>query len=697
MALELGAAQGLLEDIQDRQVLKEAMGKKKGEKEWHLKTFDEILKSEVLSNADFGRALAQIAVRFERQSPSKDDVGRVKKKITDWTFNAGSMGWSTDKVPVTVRKDLLRSLSKHLGFPVSKGESKQVAFNRFVGMDNPIARKESVKQDAVDILSSEAAREEPAEVKSKVLDPLMKRMASDAAKAGGMARLDRSEKEMMRRIISRKAARSGRIMRVGKSEDKAMRRIISRSSKDAMDDVEDIIEDNPEFLKSRPNFQREVDAVNALRTISRVGIDPARTLSRAPRIDVPVHGNFCGPGTDVMRKLLTGKTPTDALDSACLAHDVSYIRAGATAQPAFRKRVVESADRDLIEAASALQGPAALAVVAAMKAKAAILPTDSFLTLDSPPMTMDQFKSVDLKIQEYLQNFKTQFESEGVDTPEFEAALDTFSGAVSQIDDRPPDLKVSADTEDLPPLAPPVPGGQAAEEQKGDETPATGGGGTGGGVGGGVSDLGPTPPDSPRATITAPVIAPGVAGVAAPVPMPRLTGEVAAQPPIPQTPIVGERSMRPMTFKMEGDTVEPTAAQVKQNNLWLDNFTWIDPGHGLGNQQRVPWEMGGGRANNSAFEAQEKNKMLKYSGNLFVGDQHIREVKEISSETQARYRQPMTSTTQNRQRMIRNGALPAGKGRQIQMYRRTQTTPMMWRSAPQTRLLNGDVVDGKRV
>jgi hypothetical protein len=152
-----------------------------------------------------------------------------------------------------------------------------------------------------------------------------------------------------------------------------------------------------------------------------------------------------------------------------------------------------------------------------------------------------------------------------------------------------------------------------------------------------------------------------------------------------------------MTFKMEGDTVEPTAAQVKQNNLWLDNFTWIDPGHGLGNQQRVPWEMGGGRANNSAFEAQEKNKMLKYSGPLFVGNQHIREVKEVSRETRARYRQPMVSTTQNRQRMIRNGALPAGRGRRIQMYRRTQTTPIMLRNAPETRLVNGDVVDGKRL
>ena len=155
--------------------------------------------------------------------------------------------------------------------------------------------------------------------------------------------------------------------------------------------------------------------------------------------------------------------------------------------------------------------------------------------------------------------------------------------------------------------------------------------------------------------------------------------------------------MRPMTFKMEGDTVEPSAEEIRQNNLYLDNFNFIDPGHGLGNQQRVPWEMGGGKANNRLFEAQEKNKMLRYSGPLFVGDQHIREVKEVSRETRERYRQPMIANTQNRQRMVRNGPLPAGRGRPVQMYRRTQTTPIMLRNAPETRLVNCDVVDGKRV
>jgi hypothetical protein len=162
-------------------------------------------------------------------------------------------------------------------------------------------------------------------------------------------------------------------------------------------------------------------------------------------------------------------------------------------------------------------------------------------------------------------------------------------------------------------------------------------------------------------------------------------------------PLVGERAMRPMIFREEGDTVEPSTDERKQNLLWLENFNWIDEGHGNGNQQRVPWEFGGGLSKNTLFNAQQRNEIVKYSGNLYVGPQHIRKKKEMSDRTKFMMTQTMTPTTQNRQRFIRNGALPAGLGRPIKMYRNNELVPFARRYEKETRLVHPDVVDNVRV
>ena len=85
--------------------------------------------------------------------------------------------------------------------------------------------------------------------------------------------------------------------------------------------------------------------------------------------------NFCGPGTDVARRLREGVEPVNELDRACLMHDLHteprgpYLSAGDPVK-------IARADADLQEQAGALAGTmrsqidraAALAVVVAMQA-----------------------------------------------------------------------------------------------------------------------------------------------------------------------------------------------------------------------------------------------------------------------------------------------------------------------------------------
>ena len=85
--------------------------------------------------------------------------------------------------------------------------------------------------------------------------------------------------------------------------------------------------------------------------------------------------NFCGPGTNVERRLLEGVEPVNELDKACLMHDLHteprgpYLSAGDPIK-------VAAADRELQQQAAALipnlrsqiDRQAALMVVVAMQA-----------------------------------------------------------------------------------------------------------------------------------------------------------------------------------------------------------------------------------------------------------------------------------------------------------------------------------------
>lgn len=162
-------------------------------------------------------------------------------------------------------------------------------------------------------------------------------------------------------------------------------------------------------------------------------------------------------------------------------------------------------------------------------------------------------------------------------------------------------------------------------------------------------------------------------------------------------PIIGERSMRPLLVRQEGDQVELSHDQIKQNRLWLDNFNWIDPGFGNGNQERVPWNFTGGKANNSLYEAQEKNAKLRFSGDLNEGAQYVREKEQMSRGTYMKTQIPFYPNIQNEQKFIRNGALPAGLGRPIQMMRANpEGTAFQNVNSANRRLVNPDIIRGQR-
>lgn len=170
-------------------------------------------------------------------------------------------------------------------------------------------------------------------------------------------------------------------------------------------------------------------------------------------------------------------------------------------------------------------------------------------------------------------------------------------------------------------------------------------------------------------------------------------------PAPPDKSIVGERSVRPLLFRESGQSVQLTPSQIQDNKRWLENFTWVDPGFGNGNQQRLPWNLHGGRANNRLYEAQMNNQAIKYSGELFNGAQEYRKAIVPSKTTMRMMEPPRIPNTQVRQRMIRNGALPAGLGRPIQMIRDTNNIvrPVDRVDDRDRELLYPDVVDFTRV
>jgi hypothetical protein len=165
-------------------------------------------------------------------------------------------------------------------------------------------------------------------------------------------------------------------------------------------------------------------------------------------------------------------------------------------------------------------------------------------------------------------------------------------------------------------------------------------------------------------------------------------------------PIVGERNMRPLLFREEGDTVELTQKQENENRIFYENFTWVDSGFGNSNIQRIPGSYYAGKdsANNRLYDAQIKNEKLKYTGRLFNGSQQYRKKYDISQQTRNLIRIPMFSTVQNHQEFIRDSSLEAGAGRPHQMARDDVSwIPRKNVNSKVGRLYYPDLVDGKRL
>ena len=411
-------------------------------------------------------------------------------------------------------------------------------------------------------------------------------------------------------------------------------------------------------------------------------------------IDLSVRGamgnyNWCGPKTDVWNNLMKGLGPTNTLDRACMIHDISYITAATEKNSSDVSKAVDRADARLLKRAREIS--ADKSIDSSIRRSAGIVDfvvtngrstgaNEAFVEKDVKVISGDNLKKMDARALQLMKSLSRKAVEQGLgdslepDLKEIEKMME------ETMSDDPIEVPEEKKQEESPKEESPK------EEAPKEEAPAPAP----------APETGAPTPAAP-ATETTSVLPEGFK-TAPPLPKPRL--DVEGRPkmnPVPSATVVGERSLRPMITRQEGDTIAPTAKQRKQNMLWLDQFSWVESGFGNGNQQRIMGMPSDGRTDNSIFEAQLKNDMVRYSGGMFKGNQLINPEIEISQRTHNQYRQPMTRVDQNHQQFVRNGSEPAGLGRPIQMFRRTQDTPLDWRNSMNTRLIHPNVVDGKRV
>ena len=171
--------------------------------------------------------------------------------------------------------------------------------------------------------------------------------------------------------------------------------------------------------------------------------------------------------------------------------------------------------------------------------------------------------------------------------------------------------------------------------------------------------------------------------------------------------ITGERNMRPLLMKGDYQGVVELTKREKENNFnFYANWKWVQPGFGNGNQQPMPDQVGV-PFNNHILSAYYNNEQLKYIDNYDAGakewyEQNAPYRVRPTPNTLAIFNTPMIRDRQNFQAPTRNGSLPAGVGRPIKMARETPNgfdifTPNQLKNSFDTRLFNGDIVDGRRV
>lgn len=176
-------------------------------------------------------------------------------------------------------------------------------------------------------------------------------------------------------------------------------------------------------------------------------------------------------------------------------------------------------------------------------------------------------------------------------------------------------------------------------------------------------------------------------------------------------PVTGERNMRPLLVKADyAGVLNRTKKEEEDNMTFYAKWKNIESGWGNGNQEALPDQIL--PAKNTVLRAQRENENYKFSDNFDGGARNWYEEtyrpamkKQMivhSKRVNSKWAVPMIRNNQTHQLPVRNGALPAGAGRPIQFSRDTQNgfdiyTPYQRLNARQTRLFNGDVVDGRRV
>jgi hypothetical protein len=176
-------------------------------------------------------------------------------------------------------------------------------------------------------------------------------------------------------------------------------------------------------------------------------------------------------------------------------------------------------------------------------------------------------------------------------------------------------------------------------------------------------------------------------------------------------PVTGERNMRPLLVKADyAGVLDRTKKEEEDNMTFYAKWKNVQSGWGNGNQEALPDQILPFK--NTLLRAQKENEDYRFSDNFDGGARNWYEEtyrpamkKQAiirSKRVNSKWAVPMIRDNQTHQLPTRNGALPAGVGRPIQFSRETQNgfdiyTPFQRLNARQTRLFNGDVVDGRRV
>jgi len=464
--------------------------------------------------------------------------------------------------------------------------------------------------------------------------------------------------------------------------------------------------------------------------------------------------NYCGSGTNVIKNFLEGVRPKNRADEACMIHDIRYLEIGASNAPdAERAQAVRDADNELIDNLNSIDDPTQderqgrLVGKSAMRSKIAAETTGVINPLgfigDSVPLGAQVEKDLVNLVREETGVLGAIIQEEAPrDAALVEALLDDIDAVQEKLirteeavfdEPREPKIKeFNVVKEEL--------GSMSFDEPEKEKKPVESIEGTemSKPLAKIIRDLkidifeedNPTVKAQMREVLkvlegqrSAGAAAEGVEGQAGEEEkvseeqavleegvlrslekIPEISVErsqelVEAQKQAnpADAPIIGERSMRPLLVRAEGDQVELNQQQIQENRLWLENFTWVDPGFGNGNQERLPWNFTGGKANNTLYQAQEKNMRLRFSGSLNDGDQQYRHKKQMSAKTKEAIKTLHIPNIQNEQKFIRNGSLPAGLGRPIHMLRKApEGTSWQNVNMKSRRLVNPDIVKGKR-